>query len=79
MNKTGNEKSKFLLGAAIAGLMVGAMTPLTACGGGDATAKERNGCNGPNGCGSAAHEGGKKEVNGCSGPNGCNAEHAKKK
>jgi hypothetical protein len=32
---------------------------------------EKNGCNGPNGCGSKK---GDKEPNGCSGPNGCGSK-----
>ncbi|HEX6813593.1 MAG TPA: hypothetical protein VF384_18385 [Planctomycetota bacterium] len=73
MKKNGT-KAKFLVGAAIAGLMIGAVAPLASCSG-DASAKERNGCNGPNGCGG---HGDKKEANGCNGPNGCNGHGNKK-
>lgn len=66
---TGGRRSRFLVGAAIAGLMVGAVAPLTSCSGGDTDASERNGCNGPNGCG--GHGNDKREANGCNGPNGC--------
>jgi hypothetical protein len=66
--------SKKLVTAAIAGLVLGTTLPLASCG--DATAgahKEKNGCNGPNGCGTK-----KGEANGCNGHNGCKAEAQKK-
>jgi hypothetical protein len=76
--QTASKFSRFLVGAAIAGLMVGTTAPLTSCSGDDASAKERNGCNGPNGCGAEGHDQ-KKEANGCNGPNGCNGQHQTKK
>jgi hypothetical protein len=68
-----SKKSALLVGAAMAGLMLGTTT-LTACGGDGtaAAAKGHNGCNGPNGCGAAGTKG-EKEHNGCNGPNGCGA------
>lgn len=78
MRKSRSKVSKFLVGAAIAGLWVGSTAPLLSCSGdGGASAKERNGCNGPNGCGGTGND--KKEANGCNGPNGCGAAgHGKK-
>jgi hypothetical protein len=75
MKKTTQKKfSSLLVGAAFAGLMAGTTT-LTACGG-DGASAERNGCNGPNGCGGHGKAGEKKDANGCNGPNGCSG-HAK--
>ncbi|HEX5050690.1 MAG TPA: hypothetical protein VFZ65_02860 [Planctomycetota bacterium] len=73
MKKNGKKLSSLLVGAAVAGLMT-ATTTLASCSGGDTAAAERNGCNGPNGCG--GH--GKKDTNGCNGPNGCKGQDAKK-
>lgn len=75
MKKTTQKKlSSLLVGTAFAGLLAGTTT-LAACDGG-APSTERNGCNGPNGCGSHGKAGDKKEANGCNGLNGCNG-HAK--
>ncbi|MBL8728926.1 MAG: hypothetical protein JNM25_10885 [Planctomycetes bacterium] len=71
MKKHSKKLSTLLLGAAVAGLMT-ATTTLTSCSG-DSSAAERNGCNGPNGCGGKD----KKEANSCSGPNGCNGHGTK--
>lgn len=77
--KKNSKTPSFLIGAAIAGLMLGVAT-LPSCSG-DASAdshKEKNGCNGPNGCGQNGHEA-KKEANGCNGHNGCKSEAPAKK
>lgn len=76
MKKTANKTSRLLVGAALAGLMVGSAAPLASCSGDKAAAKGHNGCNGPNGCGST---GTKKEANGCGGANGCKGGHDAKK
>jgi hypothetical protein len=73
MKKSSKKLSSLLAGAAFAGLLTGVGT-LTACGGD--TKAQHNGCNGPNGCGSAGSN--KKEANGCNGPNGCKGHDAKK-
>jgi hypothetical protein len=68
---------KTLLGAAMAGIIAGT-TLLGGCTGGknsDQPNAERNGCNGPNGCGG---KDGKGEKNSCSGPNGCNGKAGEK-
>lgn len=82
MKKNRNKLSSLLLGAAVAGLMAGTTT-LTSCSGGDSNAQQKNGCNGPNGCGGAADKnaGGaeKKDANGCNGANGCKGQDATQK
>lgn len=72
-----NRKSPLVLGAAIAGVLAGALM-LTRCSG-DTEAKhktEQNGCNGPNGCGAKGDKQ-KGDQNSCSGPNGCNGHGTK--
>ena len=72
--KTTRKFSTLMVGAAFAGLMAATAT-LPACSGGDSAAAERNGCNGPNGCGqNGAHKG---EQNGCNGHNGCKGQETK--
>jgi hypothetical protein len=67
--------SKFVLGAAVAGILSGASL-IGGCGASNDAAKtDANGCGGPNGCGGTKKEGEKKESNGCNGPNGCNGAH----
>jgi uncharacterized membrane protein len=64
-----------LVGAAIAGLLSGTVLSLPACGDSSASAAERNGCNGPNGCGQNHKQ---ADTNRCSGPNGCDGHGTKK-
>lgn len=86
MSKNKKKTSSLLVGAAVAGLFLG-MTPLASCGGDQASAQHKNGCNGPNGCNgknSCKGENGckgtdAKDKNNCNGHNGCNGAEGKKK
>lgn len=75
MAKNPRTRSKTALAAAVAGLLAAPLA-MTSCSKNDtAAAAERNGCNGPNGCG--GHGAKEKDTNGCSGPNGCNGHGTK--
>ena len=71
-----NKISKLALGAALAGLLAGTASLTSCTDQGKVGASERNGCNGPNGCGAAGKKVGEKNT--CSGPNGCNGHGDKK-